>query len=64
MIMGRLKKILWVAITGVSGGLLTLAGYDLVELSSDLIRYTGLTLLGLALVFMVWPAGRKKKEVE
>lgn len=61
--MGKIKKLLWVGITGISGGLLTLAGYDLIELSSDLVRYTGLVLLGLALIFMVLPSG-KKKEVD
>jgi hypothetical protein len=58
--MGKLKKNIWVSLTGISGLLLSLAGFNLIELSPELVKYTGLSLLALSLIFWVLPDGRRE----
>lgn len=48
--MGNLKKLLLVAVLVVAGLLLTLAGLNLIELSKNLILYSGIGLLVLAIL--------------
>ena len=53
--MGTLKKIFFVGLIGIGGLLLTLAGFDLIQLSQSLILYSGISLLivaGLLYFFM------------
>lgn len=46
--MGNIKKLLFTAIIGIGGLLLTLAGLNLIQLSQPLILYTGIVYLLLA----------------
>lgn len=48
MVLGNLKKLLFVAIIGIGGLLLTLAGLNLIQLSQNLILYAGLVYLVIA----------------
>lgn len=48
--MGKVRKLLLVALTAVGGLLLTLAGLSLIQLSQTLILYTGIILLVVALL--------------
>lgn len=53
--LGKFKKILLVVLTGVAGLLLTLAGFNLIELSQNLILYAGIILLVLtALLYFLY----------
>ena len=46
--MSQIKKLIFVALAGIGGLLLTLAGLNLIELSKDLNLYAGIALLVLA----------------
>jgi hypothetical protein len=56
--MHSIKKTLWVGLTGVAGLLLTLAGFNLIALSPELIKYTGIALLVFSALFYILPDGR------
>lgn len=56
--MRNFKKTLWVGLTGISGLLLTLAGFNLIDLSPQLIKYTGIALLTLSILFYLLPEGK------
>lgn len=62
--MHNLKKTLWVGLTGISGLLLTLAGFNLINLSPELVKYTGITLLIVSILFYFLPDNRSKVRVE
>lgn len=47
--MAKIKKTIFVGLTGIVGLLLTLAGLSLIQISPSLILYTGVGLLILAL---------------
>lgn len=46
--LGKLKKVFLVLLVGIAGLLLTLAGFNLIELSQNLILYAGIGLLIIA----------------
>ena len=48
MMMQKIKKLLFVAVIGIGGLLLVLAGFNLIQLSQTLILYAGLVLLVIA----------------
>lgn len=50
LILGRFKKFFLVALIGIAGLLLTLAGINLIQLSQNLILYAGIILLALAAI--------------
>lgn len=43
--MKHIKKLLFVAVLGIEGLLLVLAGFSLIQLSQNLILYSGLVML-------------------
>ncbi len=49
-----MKNIFLGTLTGIAGLLLTLAGLNLIELTQTLILYTGVVLLGVALLFYLF----------
>ena len=44
-ILGKFQKIILLTVIGIAGLLLTLAGFGLITLSPDLIKYSGIVLL-------------------
>lgn len=48
--MGKIKRLVLVILTGISGLLLTFAGLNLIEISKELILYTGIVLLLVAIL--------------
>lgn len=48
--MSKLKKFILVTLTGLAGLLLTLAGFNLIQLSQNLILYAGIILLVLTVL--------------
>lgn len=49
--MGKIKRLVFLLLSGVSGLLLTLAGVNLIELSQSLVLYVGLVLLILSVLY-------------
>ena len=62
--MQSLRKTLWVGLTGVAGLLLTLAGFNLIGLSLELIKYTGVVLLIVSLLFYILPDTKPRVKIE
>lgn len=62
--MARIRKFLSVTLTGISGLLLTLAGFNLIELSKSLILYAGVILLAAALITYIIPDGQREEKKE
>lgn len=50
-------------LTGLAGALMSLAGLGLIELSKDLILYTGVVLLVLTVLFYLTDGDQPKKQV-
>ena len=48
--MAQIKKLIFVGLIGIGGLLLTLAGFNLIQLSQNLILYAGILLLVIALL--------------
>lgn len=58
--MGKIKRLVLVSLTGISGLLLTFAGLNLIEISKELILYTGIVLLFVAILSYLF-SGRSDK---
>ncbi|RJP45824.1 MAG: hypothetical protein C4584_02740 [Armatimonadetes bacterium] len=52
--LGKFKKLILVALTAMAGILLTLSGLNLIELSAQLILYSGISLLVVAVLLYLF----------